>query len=373
MRGFIAVGRAILNLIYGFHKLAGTQNKIVIMSRQADVPTLDIELLSAELRKQNPAVIVKVMCRTLGKGFGAKIRYLFYMIGPQMHQIATAKVVVLDSYCIPISILKHKKSLKVLQMWHAMGGFKKFGYSILDSEEGSSSMVAQAMRMHKNYDCILASSEKGVGFFGEAFGYDPSYFKVLPLPRTDLLRSETYMENKKREILKALPQLRGKKTILYAPTFRTGGSEWTDITHLIEEVDYDEYNLVIAPHPLMSDKADYGNAIVAKQFTTLELLSVCQYFITDYSAVIYEAALAHKPIFLYTYDLQKYKDNRGFYINYEEELPEKPLCSAKEVMDAIRFSYYNVAGCVEFAEKYISDEADCTGAIAGLIYEMMES
>ena len=48
-----------------------------------------------------------------------------------MYYLATSKVCVLDGYCIPASILKHKKKLKIIQIWHASGAIKKFGYQIL--------------------------------------------------------------------------------------------------------------------------------------------------------------------------------------------------------------------------------------------------
>ena len=55
----------------------------------------------------------------------------------QMYHAATSEIVVLDTYCIIISLLKQRKSLKVIQMWHALGAMKKFGYSILDKGEGT--------------------------------------------------------------------------------------------------------------------------------------------------------------------------------------------------------------------------------------------
>ena len=67
----------------------------------------------------------------------------------QMYHIATSRVVILDSYCIVISILKHKKKLTIIQMWHAMGAFKKFGYSIIGKSEGTSKKIIDLMRMHK--------------------------------------------------------------------------------------------------------------------------------------------------------------------------------------------------------------------------------
>ena len=70
----------------------------------------------------------------------------------QMYHIATSKVVVLDGYCIAASVLNHKPDTKIVQMWHALGTIKKFGYQVLGTEEGSDPDVARIMRMHKNYD-----------------------------------------------------------------------------------------------------------------------------------------------------------------------------------------------------------------------------
>ena len=87
----------------------------------------------------------------------------------QMYHIATSKIVVLDGYCILISILKHKKDLKVIQLWHALGSLKKFGYSSLDKRDGRGKKIADLMNMHKNYSYILTSSEVSRPFFREAF------------------------------------------------------------------------------------------------------------------------------------------------------------------------------------------------------------
>lgn len=371
MRIIILIGRAVLNLIYCFHKLAPTHNRVTIISRQSNEPTLDIKLLSEKL-KNNQELEVQCLCKKLGKNSREKIKYLFHMLGPQMHALATSKVIVLDSYCIAASILHHKKGLKIIQMWHAMGGFKKFGYSIIDQEEGSKKWLAEAMRMHKNYDYILASSEEGARFFGEAFHYDRTHFLILPLPRTDLLRDPAYMEAKRREILMDYPQLGEKETILYAPTFRKDEKSAEGVIALAESVDYERYNLLVALHPLVKADRKLGKAIVADSYTTLELLSVCQYFITDYSAMVFEAALAGKPVFLYAYDLDAYIGKRGFYIDYEKELPSKPYFSAKSVISAIEAHDYDLYSTLNFADKYIEKKGHVTETLAGFITSLTE-
>lgn len=372
MKFLIAIGRVILNGIYAFHKLCPMKNQAVIISRQSNEPSLDIRLLAQELEGRQ-GIQVKILCRTLGGGLFSKIKYLFHMIGPQMRAMATSKVVVLDSYCIAASILCHRKGMSIIQMWHAMGGFKKFGYSILDQGEGSQAWLAEAMRMHKNYTCILASSEESIGFLGEAFGYDRDVFKILPLPRTDLLRDRVYMESKAREIKAVIPKLSStKKSILYAPTFRKTQQGRKGILDLINAVDYENYNLIVALHPLMEQEQLPEKVITTDRFSTLELLSICDYFITDYSAMIYEAALAEKPIFLYAYDLRDYTGKRGFYIDYEKDLPGKPYTDAQKLVAAIETGKYDLGETCAFAQRYVASDGQCVQKLADLICEQMK-
>ncbi|MFK4998741.1 CDP-glycerol glycerophosphotransferase family protein [Bacillus sp. N9] len=42
-----------------------------------------------------------------------------------------AKYLVLDDYFLPIYLIKPRNSLRVIQLWHAAGAFKKFGYSTI--------------------------------------------------------------------------------------------------------------------------------------------------------------------------------------------------------------------------------------------------
>ena len=63
-----------------------------------------------------------------------------------------ARVLVVDTYAIVASVLRHKSDLTVIQIWHALGAFKKFGISILGQEEGRDERIARAMRMHEGYD-----------------------------------------------------------------------------------------------------------------------------------------------------------------------------------------------------------------------------
>ena len=112
----IKIGTLFLNIIYLFIKLIPTKNKITMISRQSNDEPMDFRLIREEIEKRDKNIKVVVLAHQLDGGINStllnKIKYVFHMFR-QMYNIATSKVVILDSYCILISILKHKKTLKV--------------------------------------------------------------------------------------------------------------------------------------------------------------------------------------------------------------------------------------------------------------------
>ena len=161
----IVFGKAFLNFFYFFIKLFPARNQIVYTSMQSNNISLDFELLRNEITKHDNSIKQIFLCKKMKSGLKKNsdyVVYVFSMIGyvfKSMYYLATSKVCITESYCVPISILKHKKNLKIIQIWHASGAVKKFGYQILDKKEGKSSEVAKLMCMHKNYDYAIAPSE----------------------------------------------------------------------------------------------------------------------------------------------------------------------------------------------------------------------
>ena len=372
MRIIINIGRVILQLIFDVHTIAPVKNRITIISRQSNTPSLDIRMLTERLQKELLEYEVTVLCRKLDN----KVSYVWHMITTQMHSVATSRAVVLDSYCILISFLRQRSDLKVLQMWHALGAYKKFGKSILGQAEGSSQQIADIMNMHRGYDAILASSEAGVQGFKEAFGYDEDYFRIIPLPRTDLLRDPVYKEKKRAEILSAYPELAGKEIILYAPTLRKGSAaelqeEKDRIDEFIRLVDKDRYSIILSGHPVVSHRVTINGETPVKGYTSMELLTTADHFVTDYSAMLYEAAVMGVRTYIYAYDLDNYIDRRGFYLNPYTDLPSYPHRDPHEVIREIGYDKYDFNKLRDFAERNVVKNDDCTGSIVNLIKEVI--
>lgn len=360
------MGKFLLNVIYLFFKIFPTRNKVTFLSRQADEPSLDFILLSREIETQMKGYKTVLLCKRLRSGF-AVVPYFFHMF-VQMYHVATSKVVVLDSYCIVVSLLHHKKTLKVIQMWHALGCYKKFGYSILDKAEGSNTKVAKAMNMHCNYDYVFTSGEACVDSFAEAFGYPKEYLKVMGLPRLDLLQDETFQADCKDRIYQAHPTLENtkKKTILYAPTFRKNKAQEEGILRFVECVDFEKYNLILSLHPLSSLEINDARVIIPKGFTSLEMSLVSDYVITDYSAFVFEAAFLKKPLFFYTYDVDVFFRSRDFYIDFTK-MPGVISADAKRIMQAIAQDEYNLKNIETFSKCFIKPSAHYTDDIVAFI------
>lgn len=323
MKFLMKIVIAVANIIYCFMKLLPTKKKVTFISRQHNTSNVDFDLLIKEIKETRPDYEVRVLTKMIGPRYQDKIIYGFHMLC-QMYHTATSEVVVLDTYCIIISILKHKKKLKVIQIWHAVGAFKKFGYSVIGKAEGTSSKVADLMRMHENYDYVCTSSEFCKQFFAEAFHISEKKVIVCPLPRLDILRSAEMKGEIKEKVYEAYPELQNtqKKIILYAPTHRKEKPNMSKpVQRLIDHVDFDKYELIIKLHPLSKHKVIDSRVILNAEFATHEMMLVADYVITDYSAIVFEAALLEKRLLFYGFDYESYMVRRDFYIHYNEELP----------------------------------------------------
>lgn len=377
MNIILYVIRVIMQIFYTFCKIFPVRRKIVFISRQHDKSNIDFDLLIKQVQKEAPDIQCVVLAKMIHKGIVSKIGYALHML-VQMYHIATSQVVVLDTYCITVSLLRHRSELKIIQIWHAVGALKKFGYSIIGKEEGSSERMAHCMKMHENYDYVCTSSQIALPYFAEAFHTDISHMLVAPLPHLDLLKNADYQKSKKEEILNKYPQLKqgNKRVILYAPTFRKDGTDMNQIvSNMCKYIDFKNYILVVKLHPLTKQKISHPLVLVDNQIDTADMLYVSDVVVTDYSAIVYEAAFLEKPLYFYAFDYAEYKDKRNFYLNYEVEMPGLITDDFSAIMLAIDQQKYNQQRIKDFSSSYIArpnttytkDLADFIMHISGLI------
>ena len=362
--------------------------KVAIISRESNKRTLDITLLEEELLKRG--CDVTVMCRLLKKEKSLKaLGYIGHMIR-QEAAILASNVVVLDTYCIPASMIPHRKGTKVVQIWHALGAIKKFGWQTVGKEGGSSERTAKLMRMHHGYDYAVCASDVTAEFFSEAFKIDRSRVVKYGLPRIDYINSVVRGErhdDTAGKILEKYPQLRksqdrpSRPTILYAPTFRKGKA--VDVQSLINALDPEKYNIVVKLHPIYrGELSEAGsskeNVIFDDSFSSFKWLSVADIVISDYSSFVVEATLADKPLFIYAYDLEDYEVNTGLNTDFDSE-PIAPYVfrDAEALAAEIGKGDYDMNALQAFRDRYIdidtgdgTSENYCTAALADFILSL---
>ncbi len=352
---FIICIKKFLNILYAFMKVLPVKDKIVFISRQYNCESADFRLLREALQNNKPEVTCVVLTKMIGSGLKAKICYSLHILR-QMYHLSTARIAILDTYCIPACILKHRKTLTIIQMWHASGALKKFGYSVIGKKEGSDQKIALLMDMHKNYTYVSVSSKACIPFFAEAFNTSEKCMKVLPHPGLDRLRDISSRKRTVSSIYSKYPLLNShKEKILYAPTFRKNEDMRPAINALIDAIDLEKYDLIIKLHPLTQIQISNSNIWELKEFDTIEVLPISDYIITDYSSIIFEAAFLKKPLFFYAYDLKEYLEERDFYFNYEKEVPGVVARNPHEIIEAIDKNLFDLEKVGQFAKKYIAE------------------
>ena len=371
MRIAVILLRWVMNFIYFFLKLCPTgKNKVLFLSRQSNTVTEDIEFLSRRLSELRPETNIVIITKRADKGLVSMLEYALATLR-SMYHLATASVCVLDSYWPAVSVLHHKKQLAVIQMWHAMGKIKKSGYQSLGKKFGRSDMLAREMRMHRNYDVVIAGGRAFNPFYCASFGVEPDILYNVGLPRMDKLREG--QEEARRQFYEIYPRLKGKRIVLYAPTFRKG--QMLDPKPLVDAFHFDGSQvLVVKRHPnQLLNYETLSPAITCQKVPTSTVLSVCDCVITDYSAITIEAALLGKPVYFYLFDYEDYLDHNGLNVKLFDEFPDCIYRDADKLVAAIESGGYDMDNYRRFCRKYLPDlSGRATDKIAGLIIDCME-
>lgn len=274
---------------------------------------------------------------------------------------------------------KPNKGTKVVQLWHACGAFKKWGYSTLDLSWGGSRKDMLRFPMHNTYTDVFVSAEEVIPCYAEAFGCNKNIIKAFGTPRTDIYFDKDFVSGCREQLMKEFPEIGDRKIILYAPTFRGNNP---DQSYNDKAIDYamfkenfsDEYALVFKLHPFtaakykMSDeeKALYGDFVFDASALPIEVnLCAADLLIADYSSLIFEYALLDKPMIFYAYDLEEYDRDRSFYYDYRSFVPGKIVTSNEEIVETIKNKDFDTAKVPEFRQKFMSAcDGHCTQRIA---------
>ncbi len=358
----LSICKFFMKLIYFFLKLLPTRdNQIVFLSRQSNEPSIDFQYMIDDIKKRYPEYKLVILTKRMEKNnIKQTILYPFHVL-KQLKALATSTICITDGYQIAISCLKHKKVLRIYQIWHSLGAIKAFGYQTLNTKRDKA--IAKVMHMHEGYKHIMSASHDMIPYFAKAFNNPEDKFKVLGLPRIDYL-IETASSNQKK-VYKEYPELKKKKVILYVPTFRV--YDEYKVEELINACkQLRSYQLVIKKHPRMKINIDkkysYDNC------SSFEFLSIADIVITDYSAMSIEAAILNKPVMLYIYDEDKYREYEGINTNLYEDLPGYVFKDEKDLVKEIAKDDYDMNVLYNYRKKYVENtNGTCTKEMVDFI------
>lgn len=296
-------------------------------------------------------------------------------VNEMLKELATAKYVFVDDASLILSSIPLRKETVAINLWHACGAFKKFG------QRGTNLSLPEDRATHAQYNLVCVSGENLRSIYADAFDINYNKVKALGCPRTDDYFNKHLINKTKRKIYFRHPSLIGKSVLVYAPTFRDVGC---DRSEFHPELDFDRLSkdllpnqvLLICPHPVMKNDIlpkKYKNIRVMRDFSTNDYMLISDMLITDYSSVIFEYALLRKPIAFFCYDLPTY--DRGFYLNYPEDLPGDVYTNQEELTDYLTHPEKHILTnkMNSFVDKYMSacDGHSCE-RIANLINSYME-
>lgn len=359
-------------IIYFFIKLFTKQKKqVYLLSRQFNSPSINYQIIIDELKKDN--IPYKVKCKKISSSINDSMRTqghysntfnlikkvfsnlkstlsYYFSLYDQMVSIASSKVIIVDGYNLPVSLLKHKKGTKIIQMWHALGAIKKFGYQSIGKVDGINPTVARILKMHANYDYVISGSEGMNKYFAEAFNVPIEKVLAIGTPSIEFLKKKDNKITKK--IKEKYPALKNKINVLYSPTFRNEKNY--NYEELINNTDFTKVNLIITNHFKVEERATDPRVINinSNEFQTFDILKIVDYVITDYSALMIDAAVINKKILLYVYDYDEYKKNNGVNLDLLNDFPTIAYQDAKKLMNVINKNKYDIKAYHEFQKKY---------------------
>jgi CDP-glycerol glycerophosphotransferase len=243
--------------------------------------------------------------------------------------------------CISLNWRK-RPGTTYLQTWHGTP-IKRIHHDIPNPRPG---WLDAPDRDIARWDHLLSPDPPSTPLLKSAFRYDGPIHET-GYPRNDLLSAPDRDEVRAR-MRRRLGIADGTTAVLYAPTWRDDlvfGDEGPDFALPIDLGDFtrrlgEDHVLLVRLHSMVADRLAVppGAPVVDVSDVpdSADLYLAADLLVTDYSSAMVDFAVTGKPILLYTYDLEHYRDDlRGFYFDLAEIAPGPLLRTSGELVDAI--------------------------------------
>lgn len=245
--------------------------------------------------------------------------------------------------------LPYKVSTQRAVCLNYFGGLIKNEFHRWTNHGGFEKMLREQRDMYNMYDYHLSLSDISSKFIALDNCHYYPHFISLGFPRIDVLFKN---HSALRTEIEKLVGFKINKLITYVPTHRdyenparefynaektTTRSIWGNVTedelNDLEKTLAETGTLIIAKvHPIQQAQTNVVKAegtrhilfykdLVEKIKTSLNpLLAISDSIITDYTTTVYDFLYMDRPIIYYFYDIERYRETRGFFIEPIESI-----------------------------------------------------
>lgn len=328
--------------------------RVVFATARTPVLEGNLAFIHRAMRARHPRLDDVFLLEPYSYGWAAKARYLLRLIRGTYY-LQTSGLVVVDNAYFPVHVMPHRRQTTVVQVWHAAGALKRFG---LDAP--SLRRPSERRFLHRNYDYVVVGGESAREPYASALRTPMG--RVLPLgsPRTDFFFDAEAMATARERLLASHPELRDRRVVLYAPTFRGAGegkraAPGFDARRLRDALPAD-HALILKAHPNLDPAAtptDGYDAVIDPTAEINEVFTIADILVTDYSSSVFEWALLRRPMVLLVGDLDAYERDPGMYLDYRSGMIGVQVADTDGVARAILEDRFDLAGYDAFVERHL--------------------
>jgi CDP-ribitol ribitolphosphotransferase len=361
------LGIQVVRLGFLLGRLRPPRPYVVLATRDASAIRGNLAAIRRELRSRAPRTVVRTIGYRTRTGRLGRVASAWEALHAGYH-LAAARLFVADDWFFPSDVVASRPGTTRVQVWHAAGAFKRFGYSVLERSLAREEALSRVVPTQSNYDAGLVSSAEAAPHFAEAFRLPEARLtSALGLPRTDVFfdaeRTERVPDVLRRRY--RLPD--DRRLLLYAPTYR--GENVRDATTpddldaaAMREATGDEWLILRRVHPLVPAApvpADLAGFVVdVSDWPEMnDLMLIADLLVTDYSSAIFEFALLARPIAFLAPDMSTYEAERGFYLDVRRDLPGPVFETTEELARYVQAGTFDVERVTAFARRWF-DVAD---------------
>lgn len=276
------------------------------------------------------------------------LKYVWAFERPEDFSIENAKSIKIDSWAYFTTALKAKVWITSINIERGLT-FKKKNTIYINTWHGAGTKkIGNACSGRMDYDLsnvnmmlVQSSFEKEI--FLRDFKCKPEGIRMVGFPRNDKLFHITETDKARYRERFNIPK--GKKVILYAPTWRdsrNGGISYDFIPPIQmekwENTLSDEFVMLFRMHTFTT-KFEMRYNDFARDCSGYEnlnhILSISDIVITDYSTIIYDCSVARIPFICFGFDYERYSKERGFYFDLNKVYPGGVFHTEDEVIKRI--------------------------------------